>query len=282
MRKIVITVAPLPQAFYEAECRFPSVEELAREIVDCRKAGASVAHLHVIDAQGNPTVDSSNFRRLVQLVHKECDIVIQGSTGGVSDLTRDERSVSVEVPGVEMASLNMGSCNIGEAAYINTPGDVEYWAEKMQAHGVAPDMTIFEPGMARMIERVLEKGLAAAPPLVNVGLGFPGGLPATPDAVVFMAQRLPPGAVWTLTTHHSPDFTPQALAVAMGANVRVGFEDSMFLAPGRKAKSNVELVERAAALIEILGRQVASASETRALYGLPRKPGGAAPGGRPC
>lgn len=130
MTKVAITVAPLAQTYYDDVDCFPTPERLAQEVYECCLAGASVVHLHVIDEQGNATVNTSNFQETVKMIRAECDIIIQGSTGGISDLTRDERSVSVEVPDVEMGSLNMGSCNVGEQAYINTPGDVEYWAEK--------------------------------------------------------------------------------------------------------------------------------------------------------
>ena len=271
MNEVAITVAPLAQSYYDDVRSFPTPERLAQEIVECHQAGASVVHLHVIDDQGRATVDTANFRKTVRLVRDRCDIIFQGSTGGVSDLTRDERSVSVEIPQVEMGSLNMGSCNVGEQAYINTPGDVEYWARKMREHGVIPEMTFFEPGMMTMIDRLLEAGLLARPLVVNLALGFPGTLPATPDNILFMARRLPENTVWMLTPHHAQDFSLHALSVALGGNVRVGFEDSMYLAPSKKAANNVELVAKAHDLIEHLGRRVATPAQTRKMYGLTGK-----------
>jgi 3-keto-5-aminohexanoate cleavage enzyme len=268
MTKVAITVAPLAQTYYDDVDSFPTPERLAQEVYECRQAGASVVHLHVIDEQGNAIVDTSNFQKTVQMIRTKCDIIIQGSTGGVSDLTRDERSVSVEVPEVEMGSLNMGSCNVGEQAYINTPGDVEFWAEKMRKNNVIPEMTFFEPGMMTMIERMLDKGAIGRPFVVNLALGFPGTLPATVDNIVFMARQLPKDTVWMLTPHHAMDFSLHALSVVLGGNVRVGFEDSMYLEPEKKASKNVELVAKAHALIEQLGRQVAKPAETRQLYGI--------------
>lgn len=268
MTKVAITVAPLVQTYYDDVDSFPTPERLAQEIYECNQAGASVVHLHVIDEQGNATVDTSNFKKTVQMIRAECDIVIQGSTGGISDLTRDERSVSVEVPLVEMGSLNMGSCNIGEQAYINTPGDVEYWAQKMQKNNVLPEMTFFEPGMMTLIKRLFDKGIIKHPFVVNLALGFPGTLPATPHNIMFMVRQLPEDTVWTLTPHHAADYRLHALSVVLGGNVRVGFEDSMYLAPDEKASNNVELVAKARELIELLGRQVASSAETRQMYGI--------------
>ena len=268
MTKVAITVAPLAQTYYDDVDSFPTPERLAQEIVECWQAGASVVHLHVIDEKGSATVDTANFQETVRLIKARCDIIVQGSTGGISDLTRDERSVSVEVPQVEMGSLNMGSCNVGEQAYINTPGDVEYWAEKMRKNDVLPEMTFFEPGMMTMIDRLLHKGIITHPLVVNLALGFPGTLPATPENISFMVRKLPEKSVWTLTPHHAPDYSLHALSVALGGNVRVGFEDSMYLAPNKKASNNVELVAKAHELIEQLGRTVANPAETRLMYGI--------------
>ncbi len=268
MDTVVITVAPLAQTYYDEVDSFPTPERLAQEIYDCYRAGASVVHLHVIDEKGRATVDTSNFRKTVDMVRDRCDIIVQGSTGGVSDLTRDERSVSVEVPMVEMGSLNMGSCNVGDLAYINTPGDVEFWAEKMRKHGVIPEMNFFEPGMMTMIDRLLNKGLVDHPLVVNLAVGFPGTLPALPENILFMARQLPENTLWTLTPHHVTDFGVHALSVALGGNVRVGFEDSMYLAPGKRASDNVELVAQARELVQMLGRTVATPEETRRLYGI--------------
>ncbi|MGD8499474.1 MAG: 3-keto-5-aminohexanoate cleavage protein [Phycisphaerales bacterium] len=268
MTKVAISVAPLAQTCYDDVDCFPAPGKLAQEIYECWRTGASVVHLHVIDEKGNATVDTSNFQKTVRTIRAKCNIIIQGSTGGISNLTRDERSVSVEVPDVEMGSLNMGSCNVGEQVYINTPGDVEYWAEKMRKNKVLPEMTLFEPGMMTMIDRLLDKKIVEHPVVVNLALGFPGTLPATPDNIMFMVRQLPKDAVWTLTPHHAPDYSLHALSVAFGGNVRVGFEDSMYLAPGKKASNNIELVAKARELIEQLGRTVASPAETRQMYGI--------------
>jgi 3-keto-5-aminohexanoate cleavage enzyme len=268
MTKVTITVAPLAQTYYDDVDSFPTPERLAHEVYECWKAGASVVHLHVIDEQGNATIDTSNFQKTVRMIKDKCDIIIQGSTGGISDLTRDQRSVSVEVPEIEMGSLNMGSCNVGEQAYINTPGDVEFWAEKMSKNKVLPELELFEPGMMTMIDRLLEKELIKYPLAANLALGFPGTLPATPDSILFMVGKLPENTVWTLTPHHAADYSLHALSVALGGNVRVGFEDSMYLAPRKKASNNVELVAKASEIIEQLGRSVASPAQTRKMFGI--------------
>jgi 3-keto-5-aminohexanoate cleavage enzyme len=119
-----------------------------------------------------------------------------------------------------------------------------------------------------MIDRLLDKNLVKHPQLVNLALGFPGTLPAMAENIMFMVKQLPQNTVWTLTPHHAADYGLHALSVALGGNVRVGFEDSIYLAPGRKASNNVELVAKARELIEQLDRSVANPAETRQTYGI--------------
>jgi uncharacterized protein (DUF849 family) len=49
----------------------------------------------------------------------------------------------------------------------------------------------------------------------------------------------------------------------MGANVRVGLEDSIWLGPGKLAESNADQVRAVRKLIEGLGLEIASADEAR-------------------
>lgn len=265
---VIITVAPLAQHYYDEVNHFPTADELAAEIVACHRAGAAVCHLHIIDERGYPTFDSSFYESVLTRVREESDIIMQSSTGGISTLSRDERSVSVGVPGVEMASLNMGSCDLGETAYVNTPADVRYWAEKMQRHGVKPEMVFFEPGMFGMINRLDADKLTQGPPVVNLALGFVGALPATPENLLFMHTKLPAGAEWSVTVHHARDLSLQAVALSLGGNVRVGFEDSVYLTPQRRAADNTELVAAAHQLIRLLGKEVATPDEARQRYGM--------------
>jgi 3-keto-5-aminohexanoate cleavage enzyme len=111
MRKIIVTVAPVCHVGKEipAECKNPlTPEEIAEDTINCYKAGACEVHLHTRDLQGNPTFELDVFRQTIGLIRQETDMIVQGSTGGLSTLTLAERCVSLDVPEVEVASLNMG------------------------------------------------------------------------------------------------------------------------------------------------------------------------------
>ena len=115
------------------ECKNPlSPEEIAEDTVNCFREGACEVHLHTRDLEGNQTFDLDVFSDTIRLIRKETDMIIQGSTGGLSSLTLAERCVCLQVPEVEVASLNMGSVNFGETVYINTLPDIRYWAAEME------------------------------------------------------------------------------------------------------------------------------------------------------
>lgn len=264
MHKTTIALAP---AKYSDFTRFQTAGKLADEICDCCDAGASLVHIHVTDHLGRPTEDTSYFQEVVERVRSRCDIIVEGSTGGVGVAERI-RSIALEVPEVEMGSLNMGSCNLFGKVYENPPSEIERIAGLMREKGVVPDMCFFEPGFVEALATLREKQLVAAPFAASVCLGFPGALSATVDNLCFMVGKLPPEAVWTLVHHDFRDFSLLAAAIARGGNIRVGFEDSMNLAPRQQADCNRRLVEKARELILLLGREVATTAETRQRFGI--------------
>jgi 3-keto-5-aminohexanoate cleavage enzyme len=130
--KIIVAVAPVGKNIQPPAVNPTSAqEETARDVIACANAGASLVHLHVRDTHGELTGDLTEFSATLDLIRQSSDIVIQGSTGGLSSLTLDERCVALNDSRVEMASLNMGSVNFGENVYINTLPDIRYWARRM-------------------------------------------------------------------------------------------------------------------------------------------------------
>ena len=108
MRKIIITVAHVAGKPLTGTVNPLSAEEIARDVIACAKAGASQVHLHVRDLGGNLTDDTAVFSATVRLIRQQSDIIIQGSTGGVSELSLESRCTALKEPLVEVASLNLG------------------------------------------------------------------------------------------------------------------------------------------------------------------------------
>lgn len=270
MDKIVVAVAPVGPPEMPSPHRNPTrPEQIAAEVATCAQAGASMVHLHVRDAEGTLTSDLSCFRRTLDLIRSSSDIIIQGSTGGLSTLTLDERCKALEDPRVEVASLNMGSVNFYESVYVNTLPDIRHWAGRMRTAHVLPELEIFEAGMIHNVALLAREGVLAEPFVFGFALGFPGALPATPESLILLRSLLPARSAWGLAHHGMADLSLLATAIGLGASVaRVGFEDGWEYAAGREARSNVELVERLVLLVEAMGREVATPAEARQMLGL--------------
>ncbi len=267
MHKLVICVAPVGM-WGKGDNNPITPEEIAEETHQSYLKGASMVHLHVRDTQGNQTSELKAFEKTVQLIREKCDIIIQGSTGGMTALDAEDRCVALNVLGVEMATLNMGSVNFFGGVYINTPEDIVYWAKKMLDKGIKPELCIFEAGMINNVKSLGEKGLLTGTLYYNFSLGFPGALPATLKNLILLVDSIPKESPWLYVEHGIKNFMPIARAIAMGGHIRVGFEDSVWLNNKVKSQSNVELVEKASHIATEMGRDIATVKEARKILGL--------------
>ena len=264
MKKIMVAVAPVNPEL-KGRVKSPiTPEEIAEDVINAAEKGASLVHLHVRDEEGAPTYDLYHFSRTIELIRKQTDIIIEGSTGGLSELSLDERCVSLNEPEVEIASLNMGSANFGEKVYINTLPDIRYWAGRMKEQGIRPELEIFEGGMIDNLRHLAEEGCLEPPFLFGLCLGVKGALSDRPDNLLFLRGLLPPDAAWGLIHHQMKDFSLLAAAAVLGASfVRVGFEDSIYYTPGKAAENNTELVARVSSMLKIMGFEIVTAHEAR-------------------
>ena len=267
--KLLVAVAPCipPYVAVDVPGLDLSPEGIADEVVRAYNAGANVVHLHVWDEQGQPTTELDAFERTISFIKEQCDIVIEGSTGGVNELSPAERSVSLQT-GIEMASLNPGSINYDKGVYINSPDDINYWVQEIHRRGIKPDIAIFEVGMIANSLALAEKGWIEPPFLFSFVLGQQGALPATPKNLLFLSETIPSGSYWCVVGHGGHDLQMSALAMNMGGHVRAGFEDNPYYRPGELAKSNAQLIERLVRLANEVGRNIATPTKAREMLRL--------------
>jgi 3-keto-5-aminohexanoate cleavage enzyme len=275
MDKLIITAAICgAEVTKEQNPAVPyTVEEIVREAKSAVDAGAAIVHLHVRHDDGTPTQSRDRFQECEEAILKECpNVILIPSTGGAVGMTPDERLQSTDTtPLPEMATLDCGTCNFGDEIFDNTMPTMRAFGKRMMERGIKPEYECFEMGHLDTILTMARKGeVPGAPMQFNFVLGVPGCTPATVDNLCWLVKNIPAGSTWTATGIGRHAFTLAAPTIVMGGNVRVGFEDNLYLERGVLAKSNGELVDKVVRMAKLLGRPVANSDEAREILGLKR------------
>jgi uncharacterized protein (DUF849 family) len=96
-------------------------------------------------------------------------------------------------------------------------------------------------------------------------------MPGTVESLGIMHPLIPEDATWSISGIGKAHIPMILAGLAAGCDgLRVGLEDNIYLSHGVKA-TNVQLVERAVKLVELAGREVATAQEARDIIGLTKK-----------
>jgi len=243
-------------------------EEIAQSGFEAYEAGASVLHLHVRHEDGTPTQDVAVFQKAIALIRAKCDIVIETTTGGAAWMTPEERLQPVTLK-PEMASLDCGTVNFGDEYIVNTLPIMRQFANAMRDNGVRPTLECFDLGHVYASHILIKEGLLEAPYHYGLVLNVPGAARYEVDVLEFLVRKLPQGAHWTaMGIGGKANLDCLYAAIALGGNIRVGFEDNIYYSKGRLAKSNAELVERAARIAKDCGRELARPEDVRAMLKL--------------
>ena len=274
--KIIISAALTGAVTTRAHCpHIPyTPAELGAEAKRAVDAGASIVHIHAREDDGTPSWRTEVFAEITKEVRKHCpDVIINYSTGAVG-LSVQERTAHLPVTQPEMAAFNMGSMNyaifskrkkqfIWNAVFENSFDTMQGIVKVMQENDVCPEMECFDTGHIRNAEPLRAMGLIPDNACYSFVMGILGGIPATPENLIHQSKQVPADAFWQSIVISRAQWKLTAQAAVLGGNIRVGLEDNFYLPNGEMATSNGELVEQAAHLARIIGREPATIAETR-------------------
>ena len=265
-------------------------EQIANECLEAAQAGAGAVHIHVRNPDnGKPSMEVDLYRDVVDRIRKRnTELVINLTTGpggryvpslddpkvyapGTTLLPPEKRVEHIALIKPDVCSLDLNTMNSGPDVVINTPRNVRIMANIMKASGIKPELEIFDSGDLHLARDLINDGTLDGPGLWTFVLGVKYGFAATPETLLYARNLLPAGAIWSAFGIGRAEFPMVAQAWLFGGHVRVGMEDNIFLAKGVLAKSNAELVSKAANIIKDMGGAIASASETRQMIGLHAK-----------
>jgi 3-keto-5-aminohexanoate cleavage enzyme len=271
MEKLIITAAICgAEVMKEHNPAVPyTIDEIVREAKAAYEAGASIIHLHVRWDDGTPTQDKGRFKEAIDAIRAAIpDVIIQPSTGGAVGMSNDERLQPLELH-PEMATLDCGTLNFGgDEVFMNTENTIIYFAERMNALGVKPELEVFDKSMIDMALRLHKKGFIKKPMHFDLVQGVNGGIGGELRDFIFLRESLPPDATYTVAGVGRYEFPLAMAAIIDGGNVRVGLEDNVYISKGVLAKSNGELVEKVVRMAKELGREIANPQEARQILGL--------------
>jgi uncharacterized protein (DUF849 family) len=274
-----------------------TADQIAEQAIGAAEAGAAILHLHARHPEdGRPTQDPEAFARFLPRIKQSTDAVLNLTTGGSPVMQVEERLQPALTFRPEVASLNMGSMNFGlfpmlgryenfkhawepeylektrDVVFRNTFKDIEYILESCADNGTRFEFECYDTSHLYNLAHFLDRGLVSGPLFVQSVFGILGGIGTHAEDVAHMrrtADRLfGDEYVWSVLGAGRHQMPITTLAAAMGGNVRVGLEDSLWDGPGRLAQSNAAQVLRVRQVLEGLGLEVATPAEARAMLAL--------------
>jgi len=273
-------------------------DQIAESAIGAAEAGAAIVHLHARNPEtGRPDQSPDAFMRFVPRIKQRTNVVINLTSGGAPTMRVEERAMPAATLKPEVASLNMGSMNFAlfpmlgrykafkhdwEQPYLeatrdlifrNTFKDIEYVLRTCQDNATRFEFECYDIGHLYNLAHFAERGLVKPPLFVQTVFGILGGIGTHPEDVMHMrrtADRLlgRENYRWSVLGAGRAQMQIAAMAAAMGGNVRVGLEDSLWIGPGKLAETNAQQVTKARQIIEGLGLEVATPDDAREILGL--------------
>jgi len=240
-----------------------SRDDVIEAAIDATRAGASIVHIHARTTGGEMTQAPEDYLAIKQAIREQADDVVLNFTTGGQLGAPAEKSRRSLIAQPELATLNCGSMNFGagDDVLMNPRSLITELTEEMAQRGVVPEYECFDVGMAVTAAK-LAGAASGSPGMMHMVLGVLGGAPASAAAVSLFVELVPTGVPWMVTAipRHFP---MMALTLSLGGHIRTGLEDVVYVAPGEYAESNGQLVTRAKALCEAIGRPVATPAQAR-------------------
>ncbi|MFC7738959.1 3-keto-5-aminohexanoate cleavage protein [Roseomonas sp. GCM10028921] len=297
-RKVIITCAVTGAIHTPSMSPYLPVtpEEITEAAIGAAEAGAAIVHLHARNPEtGQPDQSPEAFGKFLPVIKQRSNVVVNLTTGGAPTMTIQERVRPAATFKPEVASLNLGSMNFGlfgmlnrfkdlkhqwERDYLgnkdiifrNSFGDIEHILMTCAGNDTRFEFECYDTAHLYNLKYFYDQGLVKAPLFIQTVFGLQGGIGNHPEDVLHMkrtADRLFGDKYqWSVLGAGRHQLNIAAMAAAMGGNVRVGLEDSLWAGPGRLAQTNAEQVRAARQIIEGLGFEVATPDEAREMLSL--------------
>jgi 3-keto-5-aminohexanoate cleavage enzyme len=288
--KVVVTVATTG-GLHGKEAN-PNLPEQPTEIIqsfrDCYNAGASVAHIHVRDRRGVTSSDLNIYNEVVEGIMSRCPGMITQVGNGIGvryeqrgeegkGFTLEERMALLDIrPSPDMLTLNLGTFHFEhkntEFLFANSKRWNAEFVAGCKRRGIVNELEVYDLSHIENALELQRRGVLEGPLHFSLVMGIQGGIPASPANLLAMLDALPEGSSWQIVSIGKHQLPLSTMTLALGGNIRVGFEDNVYFSHGVLAVSNAQLVERAVRIARELGREIATPEEARQILHMPPPP----------
>lgn len=280
--KVIITVATTG-GLHGKEAN-PALPEQPREIVQAMKdsynAGASIAHMHVRDKTGLTTADLDVYHEVLQGIIDNCPGMITQVGNGIGvryedghdkpavGFSQEQRMALLDLtPRPDMLTVNAGTFHFQhkrtEFLFSNSKAWNTEFINGCKERGIHNEFEVYDLSHIDNIMKLAASGVVTGQMHFSLVIGIDGGIPASPQNLMTMIDALPEGCSWQVVCVGKHQVPLSTMVLAMGGNIRVGFEDNVYYEHGVLAVSNAQFVERAVRIARELGREIATPEEAR-------------------
>jgi 3-keto-5-aminohexanoate cleavage enzyme len=250
-----------------------SPSEIVKEVLEARKFGVSMVHLHVRDEDGKPTYKKEIYAQIINSIRQvDQELIVGVSTSGRLWNEFEKRAECLELEGSskpDIASLTLSSLNFNNEASISSPQMIQMLAKKMLDMDIKPELEAFDTGMINYAKYLMGKKLLFPPLYFNLILGNIACAQANLLSLGMMINDLPEGSIWCAGGVGDVQLKINIAAMISQGGVRVGLEDNIWLTPKRnQLATNLELLQRIYLIAQSLDLEIATAKEVRGYLGI--------------
>ena len=282
LKKVIITVATTG-GLHGKEAN-PALPEQPKEIIQAMKdsynAGASIAHMHVRDKSGLTTASLDVYHEVLQGINDNCPGMITQIGNGIGvrfedgrdkpavGFAQEQRMALLDAtPRPDMLTVNAGTFHFQhkrtEFLFSNSKAWNTEFINGCKERGIHNEFEVYDLSHIANIMALVQNGVVTGQLHFSLVIGIDGGIPASPQNLMAMIDALPEGCSWQVVCIGKHQMPLSTMVLAMGGNIRVGFEDNVYYEHGVLAVSNAQFVERAVRIARELGREIASPEESR-------------------
>ncbi|MDM8361746.1 3-keto-5-aminohexanoate cleavage protein [Bacillus thuringiensis] len=246
-----------------------TVEEIVQCAYECSVAGAAIVHVHVRDKNERPSLDALLYKEVLNGIREKCDILVCISTSNHLVNISDKERIKLMELKPDLASLEVTSLKRPDGGIRNSKKFVEDILQAMEQCGVIPEFEIFNPKMLKKVCHLVERGVVKENAFIQFVIGSTGGMKPDYKNIQWILDAVPKGFTWSAAGIAGMQLPVNFISILNGCDViRTGMEDNRYFLKGIPVKNNLEFVNRAATMIQMLGCSVANSSEMAKILGV--------------